>query len=146
MDRFVEQVFELVLRRPPDEDALASALERLESGKLSHAGLVAELVASVEFAQLHALDDAVAFATWARLVIEIPWVLSRYRGEARVLDVGSARAGLHIEEHELYGHDGEGWRSTDALDAGYGTTGAATSGVLCADLHPGGPLRGLSGF
>ncbi len=79
-------------------------------------------------------------------VIEIPWVLSRYRGEARVLDVGSARAGLHIEEHELYGHDGEGWRSTDALDAGYGTTGAATSGVLCADLHPGGPLRGLSGF
>ena len=277
----MEQVFELVLRREPDEDALASALERLGTGKLSRAGLVAELVGSVEFAQLHALDDAVAFATWARgagerprdlhgppgsdeRVIEIPWVLARYRGEARVLDVGSthaptaylaalkaaapgppvaldlapaelagfecvtgdlralpfdddafdvafcvstlehvgadnvlygvegerdadgaeqalrelarvlggggrllvtvpcgapeehgwfvqhdeagwldlfARAGLHVEEHELYGLDDGGWRSTGTLEAGYGTAGA--SGVLCAELHPGRTRHGF---
>ena len=283
MDRFVGQVFELVLRREPDADALASALDRLASGKLSRAGLVAELVASAEFAQLRALDDAVAFATWARgagerprelrgppgsdeRVIEIPWVLSRYRGEERVLDVGSAhapaayldaltaaaprspvaldlapaelagfecvagdlralpfrdgafdvafcvstlehvgadnalygveaerdadgaeqalrelarvlggggrllvtvpcgapeehgwfvqhdeagwldlfaRAGLHVEEHELYGLDGDGWRSVEMLEAGYATSGAAASGVLCAELHPGRRRHGI---
>jgi SAM-dependent methyltransferase len=274
---FVERVFHLVLRRTPDEDGLSSALERLEAGTLSRAGLVAELVASIEFARLRALDDAVAFAVWARAanerprdlrgppgsderVIEIPWVLSRYRGEARALDVGSthapaayldaltaavpgrpvaldlapaeldgfecvvgdlralpfgdhsfdiafcistlehvgadnalygvagdrdeggigqalrelvrvldrggrllatvpcgapeehgwfvqhdeagwldlfASAGLHVEEHELYALDEQGWRSTDSLEAGYGTVGAAASGVLCAELHPG---------
>ena len=106
---FVEQAFRLVLRRAPDEEALASALARLEAGALSRAGLVAELVRSAEFESLRALDDAVALATWARLagerprglrgppasderVIEIPWVLSRYRGEERLLDVGSAHA------------------------------------------------------
>ena len=274
---FVEQIFGFVLRREPDEEALSSAIGRLEAGTLSRAGLVAELVASVEFARLHALDDAVAFARWARStgerprglrgppgsderVIEIPWVLSRYRGEPRVLDVGSAHgpaayleslaeaapvrpvavdlapaeldgfecvaadlrmlpfddgafdvafcvstlehvgadnalygveaeqdadgvglalrelgrvvgrsgrllvtvpcgapeehgwfvqhdeagwldlfaaAGLHVEEHELYALDAHGWRSTDALEAGYATVGSGASGVLCAELHPG---------
>ncbi len=280
---FVEQSFGFVLRRAPDEEALSSALGRLEAGTLSRAGLVAELVASTEFERLRALDDAVAFAAWARAagerprdlrgppgsderVVEIPWVLSRYRGEPRVLDVGSAHApiaylraltaatpgrpvavdlaaaeldgfecvtadlralpfddgafdvafcvstlehigadnalygvegerdaggvdqalrelgrvvggsgrllvtvpcgapeehgwfvqhdeggwlelfaaaGLHVEEHELYALDEHGWRSTEALDGGYGTIGAAASGVLCAELHPGRKRHGV---
>lgn len=48
-----------------------------------------------------------------------------------------AAAGLHVEEHELYSLDEHGWRSTDALEAGYATVGSAASGVLCAELHPG---------
>ena len=48
-----------------------------------------------------------------------------------------AGAGLHVEEHELYALDEHGWRSTDALEAGYATVGSAASGVLCAELHPG---------
>ena len=106
---FVEQTFGFVLRRAPDAEAKSSALDRLGAGTLSRAGLVAELVASDEFERLRALDDAVAFAAWARSagerprglrgppgsderVIEIPWVLSRYGGEPRVLDVGTAHA------------------------------------------------------
>src|SRR5262249_29268769 len=99
----------LVLRREPDPDALAWALGELERGSLSPAGLVAELVGSTEFARLRALEDAVALARRARAehvrpreltappeteerFIEIPWVLARYAGEARVLDVGYANA------------------------------------------------------
>ena len=58
---------------------------------------------------MRAVDDAIAFAAWARAnderprglhgpassderVVEIPWTLARYRGEPRVLDVGYAHA------------------------------------------------------
>jgi SAM-dependent methyltransferase len=71
--------------------------------------LLAELADSDEFDRVRALDDAVAFAAWARAaderprglggpassderVVEIPWALARLRGEARVLDVGYAFA------------------------------------------------------
>ena len=37
---FVEQIFGLVLRRAPDEEALSSAIGRLQAGTLSRAGLV----------------------------------------------------------------------------------------------------------
>jgi SAM-dependent methyltransferase len=106
---FVEDAYRLVLRRRPDPDALAWAVGELERGSLSRAGLVAELVASAEFARLRALEDAVALARQARAerirpreltappgteerLIEIPWVLARYAGEPRVLDVGYANA------------------------------------------------------
>ena len=109
MREYVENAYRLVLRRDPDDDALAWATGQLESGALSRAGLLAELVASEEFARLRTLDDAVALAARARAedvrprgltappatderLIEIPWVLSRYRGEPRVLDVGYANA------------------------------------------------------
>jgi SAM-dependent methyltransferase len=104
---YVENAYRLLLRREPEAEALEWATGQLESGSLSRAGLVAELVASDEFARLRALDDAIALAARARAdgarprgltappateerLIEIPWVLSRYRGEPHVLDVGYA--------------------------------------------------------
>jgi SAM-dependent methyltransferase len=109
VEEFVRDAYRLLLRREPDEEALAWATSELARGGLSRAGLVAELVASEEFARLRALDDAIALATRARAagirpreltapaaseerLIEIPWVLARYRGEPRVLDVGYANA------------------------------------------------------
>jgi SAM-dependent methyltransferase len=106
---YVQQAYRVVLRREPDPEALAWAVGELESGALSRAGLVGELVASEEFERLRALDDALARAALARIqeirprelqapawsderLIEIPWVLARYRGELRVLDIGYANA------------------------------------------------------
>jgi SAM-dependent methyltransferase len=105
----VRRVYRLVLRREPEPDALARSAVKLREGTLSPATLLAELADSEEFGRVRALDDAVAFATWARAVderprglggpassdervIEIPWVLARLRGESRVLDVGYAFA------------------------------------------------------
>ena len=109
MQEFVRNAYQAVLRREPDDDALAWATTELESGTLSRAGLVAELAASEEFAALRALDDVLALAARARAqkirpreltappgteerLIEIPWVLARYAGEPRVVDVGYANA------------------------------------------------------
>jgi len=106
---YVQQAYRVVLRREPDPEALAWAVGELESGALSRAELVGQLVASEEFERLRALDDALARAALARVqgvrprelhapawsderLIEIPWVLARYRGEARVVDIGYANA------------------------------------------------------
>jgi SAM-dependent methyltransferase len=106
---YVHQAYRIVLGREPDPEALAWAVGELESGRLSRAGLVGELVTSEEFKRLRALDDAIARATLARRqeirprelrapawsderLIEIPWVLARYRGEPRVVDIGYANA------------------------------------------------------
>jgi SAM-dependent methyltransferase len=97
-EEFVRRAYRLVLRREPEP----AALER----HVSRAALLAELVASDEFAELRALDDAIdrALATRepARFLeaparsderaVEIPWALSRLGGARRVLDVGSANA------------------------------------------------------
>ena len=109
MREYVENAYRLLLRREPEAEALVWATAQLETGALSRAALLAELIASDEFGRLRAMDDAVALATRARAqgarlrrltappateerLIEIPWVLSRYRGEPRVLDVGYANA------------------------------------------------------
>ncbi|MFL6021310.1 MAG: methyltransferase domain-containing protein [Gaiellaceae bacterium] len=106
---FVGELYRLALRRDPEPGALAEAVTRLDAGTLSRATLIRDLVESEEFDRLRALDDAVAFAAWARKAgerprelrarpntderaIEIAWCLSRYRGEPRVLDVGYAFA------------------------------------------------------
>lgn len=108
-EEFVDHVWRLLLRREPEPDARARALAKLADCTLSRARLVHELVSDGEFAHVTLLDDALAFAAGARLrgerprnipgppstderVIEIPWCLARYRGEARVLDVGYAFA------------------------------------------------------
>jgi hypothetical protein len=108
-DELVERLYRLVLRRDPDPEAREQALRRLADGTLSEAGLLAGLVASDEFACVRALDDGIALASRARMrgerphaltgppgtterVIEIPWVLARYRGEPRVVDIGFANA------------------------------------------------------
>ena len=109
MLEYVHQAYRAVLRREPDPEALAWAVAELEAGGLSRAGLVAELVASEEFERLRALDDALRQPAQARAqnirpreltapawsderLIEMPWVLARYRGEPRVVDIGYANA------------------------------------------------------
>jgi SAM-dependent methyltransferase len=103
----VRNAYRTVLRREPEAEALAWAVGELASGRLSRAGLVAELVASDEFVHLRALDDALGHAAQARAqairprdltapawsderLIELPWVLARYRGEPNVVDIGYA--------------------------------------------------------
>ncbi len=101
--------YRVVLRRDPDPDALEWAASELESGRMSRATFVADLAASDEFARVRVVEDALALAARARAddarprgltapawsderLIEIPWVLARYRSEPRVLDVGYANA------------------------------------------------------
>lgn len=108
-EQFVRDLYRLGLRRDPEPEALERALTKLSEGTLSRATLIWELAESEEFARVRALDECVAYATWARTqgerprgltagasfddrLIELPWTLSRYRGEARVLDVGYAFA------------------------------------------------------
>jgi SAM-dependent methyltransferase len=108
-EAFVRHLYRLGLRRDPEPEALDRALTRLADGTLSRATLLAELAGSEEFARVRGLDDAIAFAAWARRsgerprrltaaaswddrLIELPWTLARYRGERRVLDVGYAFA------------------------------------------------------
>jgi SAM-dependent methyltransferase len=108
-DELARRLYRLALRREPDPEAGERAARRLRDGTLSRAAFLHELVTSDEFERVLALDDAAAFAAWARganerprglqgpaecdeRVVEIPWTLSRYRGEPRVLDVGYAHA------------------------------------------------------
>ncbi|MDX6439919.1 MAG: hypothetical protein QOF45_2502 [Gaiellaceae bacterium] len=107
-ERFVEAAFRLVLRRPPDEEARARALEKLAAGTLSRTTLLHELATAPESDRVRLLDDGVAFARGARArgerprwlqgppgtderVVELPWVLARLRGD-RALEVGYAFA------------------------------------------------------
>jgi SAM-dependent methyltransferase len=106
---YVRAIYALALRRDPEPEALAEATRRLDEGTHSRASLLRDLVASEEFERVRALDNGVAFASWARQnderprglqasascderAIEIPWALARYRGEPDVLDVGYALA------------------------------------------------------
>jgi SAM-dependent methyltransferase len=108
-EEFVDSVFALVLRRPPDTEARERALEKLGEGTLSRATLIHELASSIEFVRVRERDDAIALGLGARArgerlrwlqapggtderVIELPWVLSRLRHEGRVLEVGYAFA------------------------------------------------------
>jgi SAM-dependent methyltransferase len=108
-EELVRRLYRLCLRREPEQDALQHAVTKLVDGTLSRASLIRDVVRSDEFETVRLLDDAVAFAAWARAngerpreltappgsderAIEIPWCLSRYRGEPRVLDVGYAFA------------------------------------------------------
>jgi SAM-dependent methyltransferase len=114
-EEFVDRVWKLVLRRPPEPEGRERALEKLREGTLSRARLLQELVESDEFTQVALLDDGLARATAERSrgperggpgrprelhapaasderAVEIPWGLARYRGERRVLDIGYAFA------------------------------------------------------
>jgi len=105
VEDFAEQVWQLVLRREADPEAV----ERLRRGDVSRARLVRELVQSREFERIELLDDGLALAARERArsgrprelhapawsderAVEIPWCLARYGGERRLLDVGSANA------------------------------------------------------
>ncbi len=114
-EEFVDRAFRLVVRREPEADGRARALEKLRDGSLSRAGLLREIVGSEEFDRVALLDGGLAFAAGERSkprdhrgpsrprelvapassderALEIPWCLTRYDGERRVLDVGYAFA------------------------------------------------------
>jgi hypothetical protein len=106
-EEFLEQAWRLALRREPDAAGRAEGLERLRSGRISRAAYLAELVEDEPFRRHRVLDDGAAFARLHRgerprelrapawvdeRAVEIPWVLSRYLGERRVLDVGTVFA------------------------------------------------------
>ena len=104
---FVDRAYRLLLRRDAEPAARDRDVSKLRDGTLSRATLLAELAGADEFGRVRALDDAIAYASWARAAserprelrappgderpIEIAWCLSRYRGE-RLLDVGYAYA------------------------------------------------------
>jgi SAM-dependent methyltransferase len=127
-EEFVDRLWPLVLRREVEPDARAEALRRLHDG-MSRAALLQELVGAPEFARVRLLDDAVAWAAAQRRAgerprdlrappgtderaIEIPWCLTRYGGEPRVLDVGYAFA----EAAYLVGLLGLGARGLTGVD------------------------------
>ena len=104
----LDTVWRRVLRRPIEPGERAATEARLAGG-MSRASLLRELTTSAEHEQLRHLDDSVAWAAAQRAAgerprnitappgsderpIEIPWCLSRYAGERRVLDVGYAFA------------------------------------------------------
>jgi SAM-dependent methyltransferase len=108
-EEFVDRVWRLVLRREPEPEARERSIWKLTDGTLSRATLIRELVETDEFARVTLFDDALATALHARRrderprelqappgtderAIEVPWCLSRYRGQPRVLDVGYAFA------------------------------------------------------
>ena len=114
-EEFVDRAWRLVVRRSPEADGRARALEKLRDGTLSRAGLLRQLVRSEEFDRVAVLDAGLAFATAERAkprdvdgparprelrapaacderAIEIPWALARYDGEGHVLDIGYAFA------------------------------------------------------
>jgi SAM-dependent methyltransferase len=108
-EEFVDRIWPLVLRRPPETDGRERALAKLREGTLSRAGLLQELVRSDEFRGVVLFDTGLARAVAERghegrprelqapaesdeRAVEIPWCLARYTGERRVLDVGYAFA------------------------------------------------------
>jgi SAM-dependent methyltransferase len=141
-EEFVEAVFRVVLRRPPDDEARDRALAKLAEGTLSRATLVHELASSDEFVRVRELDDGVALGLGSReraepirwlqappgtdeRVVEIPWVLSRLRPSGRVLEVGYAfaeaaylagllRAGIELVGVDLAAREVEGMETVEA--------------------------------
>jgi O-antigen chain-terminating methyltransferase len=105
-EEFLVRAWRLVLRSDPDDEGRAQGVDRLQQGRISRAGYLAELLGDEPFARVRALDDGVAYARLNRgrprelrapgsvdeRAIEIPWTLARYDGERRVLDVGTAFA------------------------------------------------------
>jgi SAM-dependent methyltransferase len=108
-EEFVDRIWALVLRRPPEIEGRERALTKLREGNLSRAGLLQELAGSDEFRRVVLLDTGLARAVAERghegrprelrapaesdeRAVEIPWSLARYRGESRVLDAGYAFA------------------------------------------------------
>jgi SAM-dependent methyltransferase len=114
-EEFLDRAWRVALRREPDADGKREGLARLREGRISRAAYLAELLEGEPFARVRALDDALAFvrrepgrprelrapAHADERAIEIPWVLARYAGDRRVLDVGTVFAepayvaGLH---------------------------------------------------
>jgi Methyltransferase domain len=110
----VDDLYRLVLRRPPDPEARAAVQASLADGSLTRSALLADLVSSDEFARIRSLEDGIALARRSRAdhgrphgltgpartderVVEVPWALARIRA-GRLLDLGTANADpLYVE-------------------------------------------------
>jgi SAM-dependent methyltransferase len=108
-EALVDSLYELALRRLPDDVGRTRSIERLERGELSPATLLDELVTSGEARVRRLYDDAASFSRWARdaeerprlltapvdspeSIISLAWALARVSTPDAVLDVGSAYA------------------------------------------------------
>ena len=108
---FVDMLYRTVLRRPAEPEALRHAHAELAfGGKLTRAGLARRLFTSREFQEVLTVEqilrerahssqpftihpgERLEAPNTTERVVEIPWVLSRYEGEQRVLDCGYAFA------------------------------------------------------
>jgi hypothetical protein len=106
-DDFLMQA--VILQRELEDAARPGLLLELAEERLSRSAFIARMLESEEFKRLGTLDAAAiaglasarrrqplrsldAAAECDERIVEIPWVLSRYRGEASVLDIGSAYA------------------------------------------------------
>ncbi|HXJ63160.1 MAG TPA: hypothetical protein VNN79_05355, partial [Actinomycetota bacterium] len=108
---FVDLLYREILRRPAEPEALRHAhAEMAFGGKLTRAGLARRLFTSREFQEVLTVEQILrerahssnpfTIPQGERLdapntterVVEIPWMLSRYEGESRVLDTGYAFA------------------------------------------------------
>lgn len=105
----LDLLYRLLLRRPIEEEKLRAGGLALAAGQATRADLAKWIVESPEFAEIELIEKTLAvlgqsatpFATdekppigpgTTERVVEIPWALSRWRGEERVLDVGYAYA------------------------------------------------------
>src|SRR3982750_933961 len=94
-EEFLDRVWRLALRRPPDADARERALAQLRDGTLSRSLLLRDVVGGGGVEQIAALDAGLAFAAAERArrgrprelrapatsderPIEILWALARY--------------------------------------------------------------------
>jgi glycosyltransferase involved in cell wall biosynthesis/SAM-dependent methyltransferase len=105
----MDLLYRLALGRPGEESLLRWVPPQLEAGTETRSHLLRQLVESREFREIELIDRTLAdlrrtgkrFTIEPRSghgpdtterVVEIPWVLSRWRGERRVLDQGYAYA------------------------------------------------------
>ncbi len=105
---YVDLLYRTVLRRPAEPEALRHAHAELAfGGRTTRAAVAHRVFSSREFQEVLAIErillershhpftippgERLAPETTER-VVEIPWALSRYQGEARVLDLGYAFA------------------------------------------------------
>jgi len=105
----VDLLYRLLLRRAAGDDALASATRALAAGETTWAELARWIVTSWEYRELELIEGALARiqrepSTFrigqdvgfgpetTERVVEIPWVISRWGGAQRVLDLGYAYA------------------------------------------------------
>jgi len=108
---FVDLLYRTILRRPAEPEALRHAhAEMAFGGKLTRAGLARRLFGSREFQEVLTVEqilrershsskpftidpgEVLPAPNTTERVVEIPWMLSRYEGEPRVLDTGYAFA------------------------------------------------------
>jgi O-antigen chain-terminating methyltransferase len=101
---YVDELYRTLLRRPAEQTAIRAAHAALVAGGLSRAELAERIVRSREFAEVRLIEDILrdlpehytlthpTGPDTTERVVEIPWMLSRWRGAPRVLDVGYAFA------------------------------------------------------